>query len=619
MTKYFLLSCSFAIAACGIETAAPEPSAPTSSATSISDIQGSGSSSPLQGQSVLVSAIVSGDFQDDDKDTTSNLGGFYVQSEKPDDSEQSSEGVFVFDGENTSNDVAVGDRVEVRGSVKEFFGETQIVATSVKVTGSGIVRPTDVDLPSTGVTRNKDGDYIADLERYEGMLISFPQRLSVTNLRNLERFGEVGLSQGGRLFQFTNSNAPNASKYEQHRKAVAARSIVLDDGKRSSNPVPIRYLNAGSTPDYSLRSGDSISVATGNLRFSRGSGGGGEQSWRLMPTEAIIFDNDNPRTGAPEVSGSLRVASFNVLNFFSHIDTGAANCGYASRHNCRGADSKKELRRQLAKIASALALIDADIIGLIELENDTGASIAKLVDALNRHIGGGNYEYIDTGTINDDAIKTGFIYDALSVRALTKFALLDSSVDYRFKENKNRPALAQTFEELSNGAVLTVVVNHLKSKGSSCDSTGDRNVRDGQGNCNLARRNAAESIADWIKTDPTDSGDPDYLIIGDLNAYPEEDPLAALQNAGLTNLLAGQADVYSFAFDGQVGALDYALATRSLLVQVIDTIAWHINADEPPLLDYNLEHGRNPDLFNAASPYRASDHDPIIIGLDLTK
>jgi hypothetical protein len=165
---------------------------------------------------------------------------------------------------------------------------------------------------------------------------------------------------------------------------------------------------------------------------------------------------------------------------------------------------------------------------------------------------------------------------------------------------------------------LTVIVNHLKSKGSSCESDGDPNLGDGQGNCNQTRTNAAVAIADWVATDPTASNDPDVLIIGDFNAYTREDPLTALKNAGFTNLLDAKSDAYSFAFDAQAGALDHAIASASLAPQVVETIEWHINADEPTLLDYNLEHGRDPALFDPDSPYRASDHDPVIIGLDLT-
>ena len=163
-------------------------------------------------------------------------------------------------------------------------------------------------------------------------------------------------------------------------------------------------------------------------------------------------------------------------------------------------------------------------------------------------------------------------------------------------------------------------MNHLKSKGSDCVADGDPNLGDGQGNCNATRRSAAAAIADWLSTDPTSSGDPDFLIIGDLNAYLLEDPLTALRNAGFVNLgeAATGTDAYSFVFGGQSGALDHALASPSLEPQVAAVLEWHINADEPPVLDYNLESGRDPDLFDADTPYRASDHDPLLIGLNLT-
>ncbi len=194
---------------------------------------------------------------------------------------------------------------------------------------------------------------------------------------------------------------------------------------------------------------------------------------------------------------------------------------------------------------------------------------------------------------------------------------MDRSVDSRFNDDRNRPALAQTFQVRSTGARLTVVVNHLKSKGSDCDSDGDPNLADGQGNCNQTRTSAATAIADWLAADPTSSNDPDFLVIGDLNAYLMEDPLKALENAGFTNLLDRQRNPYSFVFDAQAGALDHALVSASLLPQVVETLEWPINADEPALLDYNLEHGRDRNLFDGNSPYRASDHDPVIIGLDL--
>ncbi|MDH3861405.1 MAG: ExeM/NucH family extracellular endonuclease, partial [Gammaproteobacteria bacterium] len=531
---------------------------------------------------------------------------------------QTSDGIFVFDGNDPATNIDVGDVVEVKGTVTEYFGETQINASSVRVAGAGVLAPFPVNLPINGATTNSDGDLIADLEHLEGMLVKFTDTLTITNLRNLERFGSVTLSEGGRLYQFTNNNSPDVEGYDAHKELNASRLIVLDDGLRSENPPDIRYLNAGNTAGYSIRAGDSLDDLTGNLRYSRGSGGNGDQSWRLMPTEDPTFESVNPRPGAPSVGGSIRVASFNVLNYFSTVDSGQNNCGPQGDSACRGADSNTELARQLEKTVTALAMLDADVVGLMELENNSNESIGSIVDALNARIDSHSYAYIDTGTIHDDAIKTGFIYRETVVSPSGDFALLDRSVDSRFNDARNRPALAQTFSVDATTAKLTIVVNHLKSKGSSCESDGDPNLGDGQGNCNLTRTSAAAALADWIATDPTGSGDTDVLIIGDLNAYTLEDPLAAFENAGLTSLLGDEKNPYSFLFDAQSGALDHAVVSASLLPQVVEAIEWHINADEPPLLDYNLEYGRDPALFDGSTPYRASDHDPVVIGLDLT-
>ena len=597
------------LAACGGGSggggAAPPPQP---GITPVPEIQGDGPASPLEGQTVTIRAIVTGDFQADDADDESNLGGFYVQ-DIPDGDVATSDGIFVFEGNNPTTDVNVGDTVEVRGTVNEYFGETQIIATSVRIAGAGSLLPFPLRLPAQATTTNSDGEQIADLEHLEGMLVSLPQEMTVSGQRNLERFGSLTLSEGGRLFQFTNGNSPDIAGYNAHKASIAARRIVLDDGQRSANPANPRYLG--------VRAGDTITSVTGNLRYSRGSGGDGAETWRLMPTATPAFASNNPRPSAPAIGGTVRVASFNVLNFFSTIDNGQNDCGPQGDAGCRGADSIEERDRQLAKIVSTLALMDADIVGLIELENNASASLQMIVDALNARIGSADYAYVNTGIIHDDVIKTGFIYRTSTIGTVGNFAILDRSVDSRFNDARNRPALAQTFATTDSGATLTVVVNHLKSKGSSCESDGDPNTGDGQGNCNQTRTNAAAAIADWIATDPTNSNDPDALIIGDLNAYLQEDPLAALATAGLTNLLGAQSDAYSFVFDAQAGALDHALASASLLPQVVEVLEWPINADEPALLDYNLEFGRDPALFDPDSPYRASDHDPVIVGLDL--
>ena len=306
-------------AACG--GASPGASDPPGGVLRVGDVQGSGDASPYVGADVSIRGVVTGDFQNGDADRRRNLGGFYVLGE-PDGNAESSDGIFVFDGTEPSVDVEVGDTVEVRGKVQEFFGETQLEAASVQVTGSAEVATTAVSLPTADNSRNSDGRPVADLERFEGMLVEFSDELTVTQLRNLARFGEITLSQGGRLFQFTNGNRPDEAGYRAYREGIARRSILLDDGLRVQNPRAIRYLEG----DDPIRLGDTLSGLTGNLRYSRGAGDDGDETWRVMPTADPEFVSRNPRPGEPSLAGDVRVGAFNVLNFFTTLDSGGNTC-----------------------------------------------------------------------------------------------------------------------------------------------------------------------------------------------------------------------------------------------------------------------------------------------------
>ena len=184
-----------------------------------------------------------------------------------------------------------------------------------------------------------------------------------------------------------------------------------------------------------------------------------------------------------------------------------------------------EFTRQRDKIIAAISVIDADVVGLLEIENNVNDdAVIDLVNGLNAVNGAGTYEYVSTGAIGTDAIKVALIYKPASVSLVGNYAILNSSVDSRFIDTKNRPTLAQTFIDNSTGGIFTVAVNHLKSKGSDCNDLGDPDTGDGAGNCNLTRKAAAEAMVDWLASDPTGSGDADFLIIGDLNSYDKEDP-----------------------------------------------------------------------------------------------
>ncbi|MEO0616154.1 MAG: ExeM/NucH family extracellular endonuclease [Pseudomonadota bacterium] len=594
------------------------PAVPT---VTVAQVQGDGPATPLAGQTVRVEGVVTGDFQDGDADNTRNLRGFYLQDLVADGNAATSDGVFVFDGSNPGLDVAVGDRVAVTGNAVEFFGETQIAASGVELLGTAsLPAPALITLPSAAVLLGEDGEYIPDLEAFEGMLVEIAGPLVVTDLFNLDRFGEMHLVAGGRPQQFTNINAPDAVALDAYLQDLGSRSVMLDDGQSVQNPDPIRYPPPGlpNTTGAVVRSGDTVTGLVGNLRFSRGSGGSGDALYRLMPTGEPQFSPDNPRPEVPAVAGALRVAALNALNFFTTIDEPGSSCG-PSAIGCRGADNALEFERQLAKLVLAVTAIDADVIGLIEIENNAEASLAVLAGALNDAAGAEDWDYIATGTIGGDAIKVGLLFKSAEATPVGDFAVLDSSVDARFIDTRNRPVLAQTFRDVETAGLVTIAVTHLKSKGSACDDIGDPNTGDGQGNCNLTRTSASLATLDWLATDPTGSGSDNAIVIGDFNAYLREDPLEAFRDAGWSNLLevfVGP-DAYTFIFDRQLGALDHAVASPSLATQIVDTAIWHSNTDEADAVDYNLDFGRNPNIYDGTSPARASDHDAVIVGLEL--
>lgn len=613
-----------ALAACQDEgsgnSAALPPAPPVAIRAPIYAVQGNGDVSPLEGQNVVVDGIVTGDFQANDADETRNLGGFFLQSQTPDGDPATSDGIFVYDGSAPAIDVSVGQEVQVAGMVAERFGETQLTATAITITGSGTYRTTELDLP-VATRLNSEGRHIADLESLEGMLVRLAEPAFVTEAHGLERYGEISLSDGGRLQQFTNEFTPDAAGFAGHQRLNAGRTLILDDGLSIQNPDVYRYLHpfTPAAAGHSLRIGDKVTAATGNIRFSRGSGGSGAEAYRLEPTSDPVFVAENPRpASAPDTGGTVTVASFNVLNYFTTIDVGQGECGPLADAGCRGADSEAELDRQQAKTINALLALDADVVGLMELENNGGASLQSITDGLNVQAGAGNWEFVATGIIGTDAITVGLIYRTKTVQPAGDFAILTSSIDSRFNERKNRPTLAQTFDAKATGGRFTVAVNHLKSKGSACDDAGDPNLHDGQGECNATRTRAARALGDWLNSDPTGSGDPDILIIGDMNAYLQEDPVVALENAGFVDMLKETVGVYaySFVFDGQAGALDHVFASRTLLPKAAAAAEWHINADEPALFDYNLDFGRDAGMFDGTTPFRASDHDPVIVGID---
>jgi len=569
----------------------------------IPQIQGSGLTSPYVNTVQSTTGVI-----------TKKLGsGFYIQDPQGDGDPDTSDAIFVFGASTAAN---VGDLVRVTGTVTEFtpsgakrsYTELKDVSAVSVISTGNTITPVNIDLP-------------AELSHYEGMLVRFSNPLTVNGNSYLGDRGELVLASGRRE---TPTNRYRAGSAEANAliAANAQNMVVLDDGIFTV-PAHIPYLAA----DQTVRAGDTVTDLVGVLDFGAIGGGGGW--YKLQPTETPVFSRTNAREDAPAViAGNVRVASANVLNFFTTFTDGTDAWGHTgqgctigtsapSKSNCRGADNITEFNRQRDKIVGELKAMNADAVGLMEIQNNGDLTVGYLVDALNQAIGAPTptYAYVAkpaaTGT---DAIRVAMIYKP-AVLTPVGGALSDGDAV------NNRAPMAQTFKVNANGAKFSLIVNHLKSKGGCGGAgAGDTDSGDGQGCWNATRIQQAQRLFNYfIPTVVAAAGTPDVLAVGDFNSYGHEDPIAFLTDNGMVNELERfvrpNGMPYSFVFDGQAGYLDHALASSTLNPQVAGVTEWHNNADEPDAIDYNLGDTADDPYVNNA--FRASDHDPVVVSLNL--
>jgi predicted extracellular nuclease len=573
--------------------------------TPIYSIQGNGATSPIVSTTVSTEGVVTGLFTGSGK-----LNGFFIQDALGDGDPTTSDGIFVFDNANLlPSGTAIGDRVRVSGTVIELLSsgiqETQL-STLTQVLNCGVstpITPTQITLPLPSSTY---------LERYEGMLVTLPQNLYVTEVFNLARFGEVWFSSGSRLFQPTQITTPGAAAVAQ-QAANNLNRILIDDGSNTQNPDPVIYPAPELSAANTLRVGYTAQNITGVLgqRFGE---------YRVQPTAPINFTSStNPRTAAPPAintngTPNVVVASFNVQNYFNGDGLGG---GFPTS---RGASSLTEFNRQRAKIIAAITALGADVVGLMEIENDgmgVNSALQDLINGLNAADGPNTWAAISepVSPLGSDEIRVAIIYKPAKVTPVGA-ALADLNSVF------SRPPLAQTFQA-PNGGKFSVIVNHFKSKNCSGATGLNLDQGDGQSCFNQLRVQQATQLLAFVNTVKAAANDPDVLIIGDLNSYAQEDPIATLINGGFADQIAafvGVNNAHSFVFQGQSGYLDYALTSSSLTPQVTGAAEWDINDSEPRALDYNLEF-KSPAQqlsFYAPDAYRSSDHDPLVIGLKLS-
>jgi len=588
-------------------------------ATPIHEIQGPGERSPLQRRRASVEGVVTATFQGNDAPFGRNLGGFFLQTVPgaEDDDPATSEGLLV----QSVLPVEVGRIVRASGTVMEEYGMT--VLTAVRET---IDCGASADLPAAHELTLPFASHVAP-EPLEEMRVHLPQALVISEYYNYDRYGELVLALPQDRFlrpiEATQLFTPDDPRAAGWAAAQELRRITLDDGGNEQNPSPVR-LPSGEifTLDRRFRGGDQLAGVQGPLHYAYG-------TWRIQPTGPAVLGRVNPAPlTPPSLGGDLTVAAMNVQNYF--VDVGET-CGPKGDMECRGADDANELERQRAKIVAAILAMDAEIVGLVELQNaPDDRAVRDLAEALTTATQGMEpWAYVETGAMGTDAIAQGIVYRADRVRPIGTAAVLDDDafVDPRATGlGKNRPALAHAFAaEGGDTHALTVVVNHFKSKGSECGAGDDHPL---QGSCSGTRTDAARALLAWLDADPTGTGAP-WLLIGDLNAYPKEDPITAFL-AGLDGVpgtgddavdllaAAGVDTTYTFVFDGRYGRLDHAIAHPDLAARVAGAAPWAINADEVDLINYDLTYKQpaEGELY-APDAFRASDHDPVLIGIDL--
>lgn len=597
--------------------------------TAIPAIQGPGAEAAVTGP-VATRGVVVADFEG-----AAGLQGFHLQDPAGDGDPATSDALFVFHGDNDR--VSIGDDVRVEGVAAEWRGQTELGAEAVIACGrSPLPAPVDVRLPRA------EAD---DLERFEAMRVRLPQTLTVTDVYGLGRFGEVALAASGRLWQPTQLAPPGALA----RALQAANDrdrILLDDASLAQDPDPIPYARDGAPLSAAnpLRAGDRVTGVEGVLGWSWGGAPASPAAWRVRPAggPAPLFVAAHPRPPAPlPARARLRAAGVNLHNYFDSFGPGACRGGVGGPAlDCRGATSPAEFGRQWRKTVALVVALGADLVAASELENDgygAESALAHLVARLDEASAPGTWAFVDADAgagredaLGRDAIRVALLYRPAALAPAGPAAVLASGAFGPFTTasgaiQRNRPALAQTFVERASGERFTAVVAHLKSRGSSCAGNlapvgPDPDTGDGQGQCARTRLAAAVELAGWLAGDPTGSGDPDRLLLGDWNAYPREDAIAALLAAGYEDLLAGPGPgPHSYGFGGQWGRLDHALASPSLAAQAASATVWAGNADEPPVLGYEAAFKTPAQIAGLYAPdaYRSSDHDPVVVDLAL--
>ncbi len=423
-------------------------------------------------------------------------------------------------------------------------------------------------------------DDFKNANQYDGKLVELNQTLYVTNIYDWNKKGEITLSSK-RLMSPTEVALPGSAEYRTIVAENNSDQLILNDGSDKQYPNPRPWTG---DKNY-IRTGAYSNRIVGVFTIE-------EYGYTITPTETPLFE-DNERPTMPTELGdyNIKVCGFN-LRYYLGDDWGGE----------MGPKTKEEAERQHNKIVRALLAIDADVYGLVEVQQGQDA-LQKLADALNAIDSEAEYAYINDGTQkNGTYTKSCYLYKSSRVKPLRQLQSNDTGVKNRKK--------AQGFQMKSNGEKFVMMINHFKAK-SGKGSGDNADSGDGQSTYNGDRVREATAIVTFAKSCATYFGDNDVIVMGDLNAYSMEDPIRIFTDAGYTNLIKKyDANGYSYSYRGTVGCLDHALANEAIEAQVTGCEVFHINTDESTVFAYDGYSYEN-------NMYRSSDHDPVVVGLRL--
>ncbi|WP_050761793.1 ExeM/NucH family extracellular endonuclease [Beutenbergia cavernae] len=615
----------------------PDPDPVTAT---IAEIQGDGAASPLVGSTVVTRGVVTAAYP------TGGFDGYVIQTPGTGGvldlaTHTTSQAVFVYSAA-TVGQVAIGDHVEVTGVVSEFFGLTEI---TVGADGLSVLsEPADDVAPAQLAGWPADG---AQRESLESMLYLPEGAFTVSDTYNTNRWGEVTLAAGEEpLRQPTDVARPGSPEAAAVVADNAAREVRLDDGATTDFLEP---ANSGLTPPYisltdPVRVGAAATFGAAVVVDFR------NDVWKLNPVAHVTPADPgaypatfaNTRTDAPDAAAigdtgddAVRLASFNVLNYFTTLGTDGATCvpytdragdGVTVEEGCdqRGAWDAEDFQRQQDKIVAAINGLDADVVGLMEIENSAALgetadeALGALVAALNAAAGADVWAFVPSSAELppvelQDVITNAIIYRPGAVTPVGEpRALGTQSAEGQPFANAREP-IGQVFAPAGGGEDVFVVVNHFKSKGSPGPLPGDEDSGDGQGASNASRVAQATALRDWVGQ--VAAADDAVALLGDFNSYGQEDPLHVLYDAGYTDVEAHfDVDGSSYSFGRQSGSLDHVLLNAPALARATGADIWEINSGEAVALEYS-RHNYHGTLFYDATAYRSSDHDPVLVGL----